>query len=426
MSEIILNRVEKQANTLLYDFSVSHELAPYFSGKPFMIEYPENIEEVPDAIANIPFVCNVLPIVWLTDSELILTELDQSFYDCIPNVRKGYEEMYPESVFAGKITVKQITACEKKATGKAAVFFSGGLDSVDTFIAHVDEQLDLISIWGSDIRFDNTKGWNLVHSGIEAYAQKYQLNDVVIRSCFREFDSEHALGEKFSARLKDGWWHGVKHGIGLLGHAAPYAYLKGLSTVYIASSNCPADGPVRCASSPNIDNHVRFANCAVVHDGYAFSRQDKVANVVNYCRSKDDRLSLHVCWESQSGGNCCKCEKCYRTMAGLLAEGADPREYGFKHTRRTVGKMQKRLVNEGALTKFIAQSQWYHIQQRVIRNKEMLMRSPYWHAIAWIETTDFMNFEPSKKPLNYQIRQYLSQFKFYQFLYRVKKFIKKY
>lgn len=426
MSKIVLNRVDKHANTLRYDFSVSLELDVYFSGKPFIIEYPESVEEVPDAVAIIPFVCNVLPIVWLTDSELILPDLDESFYKCIPNVKKGYEEMFPESVFAGKITVKQISACVKASSGRTAAFFSGGLDSVNTFIAHLNEKPDLISIWGSDIHFDNVKSWERVHSGIAEYARKYQLQDVVIRSSFREFDKEGALDEKFSRQLKDGWWHGVKHGIGLLGHAAPYAYLRGLSTVYIASSNCPADGHVRCASSPLTDNHVHFADCAVVHDGFAFSRQDKVANIVNYCCSNNDSMLLHVCWESQSGGNCCKCEKCYRTMAGLLAEGADPMEYGFKHTRRTIGKMQKRLINQGELTKFIAETQWYHIQQQMIRNKEELLNTPYWHAIAWIEKTDFLRFAPGKKSYNFQLRQYLSQFKFYQFLHKVKKFVRKY
>ena len=59
MKEIALHRISKVGNTITYLFSASEELVEYFSEKPFVIEYPENIEAVPDAIAAIPFVCKV-------------------------------------------------------------------------------------------------------------------------------------------------------------------------------------------------------------------------------------------------------------------------------------------------------------------------------------------------------------------------------
>ena len=424
MEEIVLNSIKKTKNTIAYDFFVSDGLKGYFSGKPFVVEYPECIESVPDAVAAVPFVCNVLPIIWLTNNRLVLKELDRAFFDCIENVKEGYKAMFPESTFAGELCVERIEMCDQIAEGGSAAFFSGGLDAVHTLVSHLDEKPALISIWGSDIQYGNTEGWQKVHSGIEEYARKYNLLDVVIHSSFRLFDNEGALHSKFYEQLKDGWWHGVKHGIGLLGHAAPYAYLHGLSTVYIASSNCPADGPVRCASHPTTDNHVRFANCKVVHDGFEFSRQDKVHNVVGYCKKTGEQLSLHVCWESQSGGNCCCCEKCYRTLTAIVAEGADPREYGFEKADETLSKMQYVLIGQGKLTKSVAKDYWTHIQNRVVENAECLKKLQYWNHIQWIVKADFTRYETLKMPLAYRIRRKLSQYKFYQVLHKIKRIIK--
>lgn len=417
MEEILLQHISKKANTISYSFSVSAGLEDYFSGKPFIVEYPENIETVPDSVAAIPFVCNVLPIIWLTNSVLRLKELDKAFYDCIPNVRSGFEKMFPESVFAGQISVDRLVECDIPASGGSAAFFSGGLDAVHTLVRHLDEKPALISIWGSDIRFDNATGWKAVHKGIAEYSEKYDLHDVVIRSSFRDFDNEEALHKKFSGQLKDGWWHGVKHGIGLLGHAAPYAYLHGLSTVYIASSNCPADGHVRCSSNPLTDNHVRFANAKVVHDGFECSRQDKVRDVVAYVERSRDQVSLHVCWESQSGSNCCRCEKCYRTMVGLIAEGTDPVHYGFTHTRTTIRNLQQYLVTNYR-NNSILQRQWTHIQNRIQLHRSELRKHPDWKYVKWIVKADFLHPETLKYPMG--IRERLSQYRFYQKLHELK------
>lgn len=417
MEEIILRKVVKNENRISYEFAVTDGLKNYFSEKTYLIEYPESIETVPDAIAAIPFVCNVLPIVWLTNSALRLKELDKAFYECIPNVRNGFETMFPESSFDGKIDVEKVIVCEIPGNGSCAAFFSGGLDAVNTLVNHLEEKPALISIWGSDIRFDNADGWDVVHRGIAEYAEKYNLPDVMIRSAFREFDDERLLDRRFRQQLQDSWWHGVKHGIGLLGHAAPYAYLHGISTVYIASSNCPADGPVRCSSNPLTDNHVRFAAAKVVHDGFEYSRQDKVRNVADYVNQTGDQLLLHVCWESQSGSNCCRCEKCYRTMVGLIAEGADPVDYGFADTRMAMKNFRKHLVNRHR-NDVLLQKHWTHIQKRIIENRRNLKKHPDWKAVRWMLKADFWHPETLKAPMS--VRGKLSQYKFYQFLHRVK------
>lgn len=418
MDEIILNSIEKKENIIKYSFCFSNGYKEFFTDKPFVIEYPENIESVPDAILAIPFVANVIPIIWITNGTLRLKELDEDFYNCLPDVKKGYETMFPETTFEGSLIVDNTVRTKCNGCG-SVMLFSGGLDAINTLVGHLNEQPHLLTIWGSDIRYENTDGWEIVRQGVEESADKFNLHIDTIRSSFREFDNENYMHNRYYEQLKDGWWHGIKHGIALLSHAAPYVYLHGLNTVYIASSYCPTDGMVRCASSPLTDNYVRFNGAKVIHDGFEYSRQDKIYNVVNYVKTTGNNVSMRVCWETQTGSNCCKCEKCYRTMAGLLAEGANPTEYGFEKATETLPFMHSYIICQ--CSHYVAlQDFWIHIRKRIIENKSQLVNTSYWEFLKWIEKCDFEHPETLKMPLNFRIRKHLSEFGFYNELHRIK------
>ncbi len=425
MEKITLNQIAKQSTKIIYDFSVSDGLKKYFSGEPFIIEYAENIEDVPDSIASVPFVCNMLPIIWLSNAMLEIPELDKDFFEAIPEFKKGYIQMFPESNFAGKIITKPIKNVCNNTSTKSAALFSGGLDAVNTLVEHIDEKPHLIAIWGADIRYDNTAGWEIVYNGLKSSAGIFDLPLTVIRSTFRTVDDyERTLDADFSAQLKDGWWHGVKHSLTILGHAAPYIYLNGISILYIASSFSSEDEPVRCASMPATDNFVKFCGCQVVHDGYKYTRQDKITNVVRYHNETHTPFSLHVCWESQTGNNCCHCEKCFRTMAGIIAEGANPTDYGFSETLANIPYMHAYIIDYYARLDLF-KKRWSHIQKRLIDNKQTIIATPYWKYIKWLEPINFNDTQNLKMPLMFRIRRYLSSFKFYNKLHQLKTMILK-
>lgn len=66
------------------DYDITKDLEDFFNmDNKFKVEYGESIENVPKSIAVIPFVSNVLPIIWLTDSKLEIDELDKNYYDSI-------------------------------------------------------------------------------------------------------------------------------------------------------------------------------------------------------------------------------------------------------------------------------------------------------------------------------------------------------
>ena len=420
MNEIILKSINKKKRQIQFDYEAHGSITTYFTEKQFIIEYPDCVEEVPDSIACIPFVCNVLPIIWLTDSVLVISEIDRGFYESIPEFKNGYVEMFPETDFKGTISVDHIVENHYLNTGKAAMFYSGGLDSVQTLISHLDEKLILLAVWGSDIQYDNEEGWELVHKVISDTANRFHLQEGIIHSTFREFDNEVLLSKNFSGQLKDNWWHGLKHSIGLLGHVAPYAWIHQINIMYFAATNCPADGKVRCASNPSIDNHVKFMDCRVIHDGFEYNRQDKVHNLVEFCKIKGEYFPLHVCWQSQSGNNCCYCEKCYRTMAELWAEGENPDNYGFRDAGKALENMQSFIISHKMQYKDNLRAFWSYTRKRAIENKKLIYKTQYYKQFKWVLKSDFEHPETLQFPLSYTIRGRLAKFRFYQLLHRIK------
>lgn len=334
MQQIICNKVIIDQYRIECRYTVKgEELLSSFFAEPYLFKaiYDIDISNVPLSIAVIPFVCNVLPIIWVQDTELIVDELDQQFYESIEKFKEGYIAMYPDMQFKGKVSPKQIIN-NQYAADKSAVLFSGGVDAFTTLISHIEENPSLITLWGADIAYNNVDGWKAVDKQVCDTSDLLDLDHYIVRTNFRDFILDHILKNYLNTiNPKYGWWHDFQHGIGIISHAAPLAFKLGLEKVYIASSFTKNDiGSYTCASDPTIDNYVKFGSTKVVHDGYELNRQMKIKKICDYTEANKLNLPVRVCWVSKDGKNCCKCEKCYRTIMGVLAENKDPKSLGFE------------------------------------------------------------------------------------------------
>lgn len=334
-NRLILKSVEKKGSTVTYQYQLTGEWKQYFNEKEkFTIDFGVDVSAVPEGVLVIPLVANVLPISWVCDAEVVINEIEKDFYESIEKFKKGYIEMYPIVSFKGKLTTKTINSYAPVAEKmESALFFSAGVDSFDTVLSHESENPLLITLWGSDVTFEDTEGWNSILKRIKYMQDSFGYESVVVKTGFRRFLREGALDRLVSIADDIGWWFGFQHGIGIISHAAPYAYLFGFKKLYIASSNAEElKGKAPCASDPTIDNEVRFLGTQVIHDGYEFDRLDKVRHIVDFARKTNKYLPLHVCWKVSGGGNCSSCEKCARTILEIYACGEDPRKYGFDPT----------------------------------------------------------------------------------------------
>lgn len=347
-----ITEIKKTNNCIRIRFDTQGSLFKYFSNDwgEFFADYFEDISSAPNSIAVIPFVTNVLPIIWLTDSLLELDELDIDFYQCINSLRDAYANMYPMLKFNGHVTVNKLIDNKSRTESqqnKVISLFSGGLDAYSTLIAHRKEYPHLITVGGADVELNNTEGWNLIKNQTLDATKEFGLpQPFFIESNFRYFLNEREL-DALVVESKDGWWHGFQHGIGLLGLTAPIAYLHNIKLIYIASSFWEGI-KMTCASDPTIDNKLEFCGTNIIHDQYDCSRQQKIRLLSEFLRYNKKQLFLRVCWKSHEGDNCCKCEKCYRTIFGLLAEGLNPEDFGFagykqylSGAKKTVGGFMK-------------------------------------------------------------------------------------
>lgn len=394
---IVINDVAKTEKRLDVSWEIKGEIAEALDiSCPLFFEYSKEIAAVPDSIAVIPFICNVLPMVWIYDAKLIVKKLDSSFYNCIANIKKGYQEMYPEAELKGTIIVEELVDNTFAAKQQRAVLFSGGVDSYATLLSHLEEKPHLITLIGADIDLYDIEGSKRLQILAAETAGKFALENVVITSSFRRCLKEKILNRKIS-KHKIGYWSGFQHGIAICGQAFPYAYQNNIDIIYIASSysSDTPQGTYASASDPIIDNHLRFASGRVVHDGYyEFTRQTKVKYIHEFSASHALPLELHVCWQSRGGRNCSHCEKCYRTMFALLLEGADPNNYGFVYSTRTQFFI-KWFLKYVLLFDAANIVSWQRLQSTFGSKKELAANK----ELNWIAAIDFkkMNETPLKK-----------------------------
>ena len=402
MEKIELKNIKLSDNRIEYEYFISDGLLKYFKNplNKYIMEYKLNgekycLDNIPESVLSIPFVCNMLPLIWLTDSKLCVKCLDKDFYNCITDLKNGYIEMYPKAIFAGYVEIIDVeTNINQKE--RSGLFFSGGLDAYTSLVRNLKDKPYLVSIWGADISSNNEKGWSSLQRYLNEASENFDLPLIAIRSSFRDIFNENILDNDFKEILQDLWWHAVQHGIAIIGHAAPVAYKFNFKTQYIASSYSINDQNVRCASYPTLDNKIKYVGCSIYHDGFELTRLEKVKYLDSFCKDRNRKVNIHVCWQNAEGKNCCMCEKCWRTMAEFLSQGIDPIDYGFNYNIYSLKFMKRYLELEYDFND-ITRIFWINIQKEFIVNKKIIERFKYYDRIKWIETFDFYRANNSLK-----------------------------
>jgi hypothetical protein len=391
--EITVGVIEKENNKVTCHFTYSPDLEKYFNKhEQFFVEYGidgsycVDVVNVPDSILIIPFLCNVLPIAWIVDAVIHVPEIDKAFYESIAEFKQGYIDIYPEVNFAGTVTPgKIIENTGNEAPGSNLTFFSGGVDAFNTLINRRAEKPVLLTLWGSDVFFNDPTGWDNVKAHVCKTAEQFGVLYLFIKSNFRKFLNEGVLSRFVSKQIKAQWWHDFQCGLGLLGHAAPIAYLLNAKNIYSASSYTKGYTGRIAAASPIVEDHIRFGNSRVVHDGFELTRQDKISNICGFIKKNNIALFLRVCWVSGGGKNCSSCEKCYRTTLGILAEGRDPNDFGLFYDKQHGRKIYRDIT--GKIYMDIWRIWQYKcIQQRFHDNSYVFEKRP---ELKWILKIDF-------------------------------------
>ena len=125
------------------------------------------------------------------------------------------------------------------------------------------------------------------------------------------------------------------------------------------------------------------------HDGYEATRQKKIEFICKYSKENNIKIPLRVCWQSTGGSNCCKCEKCYRTLFGIIAAKGDPRNFGFDYT----DEQFKNIVQDLKGRIFVRESNWRYIQESLRKNYKI---NELDRDIRWLYTKDISYINKSR------------------------------
>lgn len=329
MEGIIIKNVTCKENRVDIDFSVSEGLEKFFLPEHhFFAEYTCDISDVPESVLVVPLLSNLLQFSWLVDCVVWVNEIDKTFYNAIPRIKNAFQEMYPDYPFRGSLIPAKIVDNTYMPEQNAIALFTGGIDATTTFLRILDQRPILL----------NTNGWYKVdivenevysadRSAIEKIAEANGVGACFVRSNFATFIRAEVIGKEFAKMTRSSWWFGFQHSLAFLGCAAVAGYAYKIMRIYIASSYTFGQN-VLCVSDPRIDNQFSVASMHAIHDGYELSRQDKVQFILEKVKDANVSVSLRVC--SFNTHNCCNCEKCFRSMLAIMAEGGDITKLGFE------------------------------------------------------------------------------------------------
>ena len=374
MGKIQLTGFEADDSSVRCEFDYPRELSGFFYEAEFVTEYDADIGDVPESILVIPWLSNVFPLALATGVDIRLPRLDRRYARALTDAGRALEEMYPRMIEGSTIRCEQLidngtedrpTQRDGDADGRStALLFSGGIDALDTYYRHREEEPALISIHGFDVDLDDAPAWKDKRRRIEAFADARGLDSFSIEMNMMSFMEDFMLKAHFRRFLQSDWYDAVQQGLGMTGLCAPLAFARGFDTIYMADG-ASRTYDIKVGNHPKIVDSIAWDGTSVQSDGYEFTRQEKIERIAGFLR--ENEISPHTCLKS-GAGNCGECEKCLRTAFGLVLAGLDPNRYdyrlddaSFEHAREQLETGEWRLGPAKA-------SMWRDLQDHADRN----------------------------------------------------------
>jgi hypothetical protein len=200
------------------------------------------------------------------------------------------------------IPISAVTSSAESLNSGILSFFSGGVDSMYTFLKHRNEISHLIFIHGFDFYLDSGTYQKAVERNT-SFARGFGKTLIPVETNHYLFGYRYNL----SRNLTQG------------SALASIALLLGFPRVYVPGSYS-YDQLIPLGSHPILDPLWSNESVKIIHDGAEARRVDKVVKIAA-CESALG--NLRVCFDDMNA-NCGTCAKCLRTMIPLKLLGAFP------------------------------------------------------------------------------------------------------
>jgi hypothetical protein len=187
---------------------------------------------------------------------------------------------------------------------RAALFFSGGVDSFFSLLRYKQPLEFLVTVQGFDITLKDDTRMAALTSSLKIIAAETGLKPIIIRTNVRE----HPEFNKTS-------WESTHGGaLAAIGHL-----LSDSVNRILISSTYPHVNEMPWGSHPKTDPLWSSDELEIIHFGAEFGRIQKLSSIAH---EPLVRKHLRVCWENLSAsGNCSRCEKCLRVRLVLAVSG---------------------------------------------------------------------------------------------------------
>jgi hypothetical protein len=358
---------------------------------------------VPKSILTIPFVASIIPLMWLTNTVMWVEELDRTFYDSIFNIQNAYQRLYYPYPLKGNLVAAKLINNSFHPERDSLLLFSGGIDANTTYIRIKNTNPFLFNIQGW---YENRNAQDFAADAdikdISSFAKKEKLDFTFAKSNFATLINNYVFDKNIKKKLGDSWWHGFQHSMAFISIAIPLAYLLKIEKIYIASS-VPLGEYVKCASYVTTDSEFKFATIGgCIHDGSELTRQDKINLIVNHTNKTDSDYPIRVC--SFNDHNCCACDKCFRSILGIIAAGGDIKKFGFFVETSLKDHFESIMIDKAQTFNIKGESSlhWPAIKKQMIANYDIIEDKEF---VDWFLNYDFK--KARKKALkNYYRKNY--------------------
>lgn len=333
ISDISIGPSSRQAGMARISAAVTYP-GRYGVSEVLWYEFPQEMRPEANLSAD-PWIVALLPVAvtlhqplvtdWPADP-VLLANLDQ-----LMGIWHGW---YPE---LARVPIRTAVgqAAQRQEPASTGLYFSGGVDSFYTLLYAKEEQKtvdDLIFIHGFDIEIDNENGFQRALAQIRKVAEAREKNVVPMATNLRR------------TRFREANWSEVAFGCLLAGAGLALApHFREL----LISSGLPPDQLRAHASHPLTDRLFSSSTTHFVHYGPEMDRIPKMERLRDHPIAINN---LRVCYESDTGGNCCQCLKCVLVMAVMEVQGTLAQSDAFRARPWNPRLIERTYLSQGTIS----------------------------------------------------------------------------
>lgn len=327
-------------------------LRKYFKAFHFYAEYDRDVSDVPLSILNIPVLSSVLHFAWAVGVDVEMNELDETYFDGMKRVKEIYKNhpAYQFLSFDSTLNVSKTRKNTYERKNRSALLFSGGLDSLSSYISRKPDQL--IMIWGLDVPTTWSEFWSKV---VETYGH---LPLATIKTNTREIYNQNILNG-LGSDCPAGYYAGYSFNLITFG-VCPPATVGRVDNVMMASTF-----PIRQYGNPTypfqnykphllVDNNLGWANIETFDVENDFNRPEKIERFIKPHFEEHAPSVIRVCGnikhlqirDDKSKLNCSLCDKCSLAIASLSNYGIDPTNCGFDVQKKTFAQIKRNILQQ--------------------------------------------------------------------------------